>query len=71
MIFYAHMHGQNNDIYHIKKITQYVYWNLSKCIIFQVLYICISQKNQFLFIQICPLTNFETKVRYNTDNHGI
>jgi hypothetical protein len=24
-----------------------------------------------LFIQIGPLTNFETKVRYNTDNHGI
>jgi hypothetical protein len=64
-------HGQNNAIYHIKKLTQYVVWNLSKCIIFQILYICISQKNSFLFIQICPITNFETKVRYNTVNHGI
>jgi hypothetical protein len=63
-------HGQNNVIYHIKKKLQYVFWNLRKCIIFKILYICVSQKKK-LFIQICPLANFETKVRHNTDNHGI
>jgi hypothetical protein len=59
-------HGKNNAIYHIKQFIHYDFSNLIKCIILQIIYICLYQKNPFFFIQICPLTNFETKVRYNT-----
>jgi hypothetical protein len=53
----------------MKKLFLYVTYNLSKCIIFQIIDICISQKNPFWVTQICLLANIKTKVRYTTDSH--